>query len=174
MHRARIDDHDPPALMPTEHEAITRTAVLDQLDRLAVELVGATNAAISEVGAGDLSFPQWRLLMVLGGSEGPLRLRDIAGRVSASMPSASRLVERMHRRGFVSSERDPKDGRGRLVSLTVRGEEVRTLVIARRRSMIEEGLRGPAIPPGLIEGLDRIVQGMITRGGSGSPGRRVR
>ena len=86
--------------------------VLDQLDQLAVELVAVTNAAILDVGAGELSFVQWRTLMVLGNADGPLRVHEIADRVSASMPSASRLVRRMERKGLVSISRDPSDGRG--------------------------------------------------------------
>lgn len=140
------------------------TATLDQLDRLAVALVAATNTAIGQVGAGELSFPQWRLLMVLGESADPLRLRQVAGLVSASMPSASRLVDRMERRGLVSSERDPTDGRGRRVALTDRGEEVRSMVIARRRSLIEKGLVGISVPPAVTDSLRQIVAGMVRQG----------
>src|SRR5664280_925039 len=82
-------------------ETMSMVLVLDQLDQLAVELVAATNAAIVDVGAGDLSFSQWRMLMVLGSSGGSLRIHEIAERVSASMSSASRLVGRMERRGLV-------------------------------------------------------------------------
>jgi DNA-binding MarR family transcriptional regulator len=134
--------------------------VLDQLDRLAVELVAATNAAIVDVGAGDLSFSQWRMLMVLGNAAKPLRIHEIADRISSSMPSASRLVARMARRGLVSGSRDPIDGRGRWIALTIDGEALRIRVVSRRRALIEDSLGGLPIDQGSVAALESIVEGM--------------
>ena len=131
--------------------------VLDQLDQLAVELVAVTNAAIYDVGAGDLSFSQWRTLMVVGSSEGSLRVHEIADRVSASMPSASRLVRRMERRGLVSISRDPRDGRGRQIALTEEGEALRRKVLGRRRALILESLSELPQDPDLAAGLQSVV-----------------
>ncbi|MGH2463833.1 MAG: MarR family winged helix-turn-helix transcriptional regulator [Candidatus Limnocylindrales bacterium] len=115
--------------------------VLDQLERIATGMVAATNTALAgEIGTGDLSFAQWRLVIILGGAPGPLRLNEIASRVNASMPSTSRLVQRMERRGLVASSPDPLDGRGRRVALTDMGEVVRAQVIGRRRKLIQESL----------------------------------
>ena len=132
--------------------------VLDQLDRLAVEIVSATNTAITEVGAGELSFPQWRLLAVLGGAPGPMRPNEIAARISASMPSTSRLVQRLALRGLVLSARDPRDGRGRLVSLTREGDTLRSNVIRRRRALMEACLADLDADPAVVEALASIVE----------------
>lgn len=140
-----------------------KSALLDQLEGLAVELVSVTNRAIAEVAAGEVSFPQWRLLIVLGSAAAPLRVREIARRVSATMPSASRLVERMERRGLVTSRPDPTDGRGRLVALSARGEQMRRQVTARRRTLIEEGLVGFDAPTDLVGALARITEGLVRR-----------
>jgi DNA-binding MarR family transcriptional regulator len=134
--------------------------VLDQLDQLAVELVAVTNAAISDVGAGELSFSQWRTLMVLGSSGGPLRVHEVADRVNASMPSASRLVRRMERRGLVSISRDPSDGRGRRIALSKDGETLRRKVIRRRRELIEQSLGELLQDPALVAGLESLVTRM--------------
>ena len=134
--------------------------LLDQLDRLAVELVAATNAAIVDVGAGDLSFAQWRMLMVLGSSGGSLRTHEIAERVNASMPSASRLVGRMERRGLVVSARDPIDLRGRRVALTPAGEALRLRVVQRRRAIIQERLGDLAEDGAMVAGLEAVVTRM--------------
>ena len=134
--------------------------VLDQLDQLAVELVAATNSAIVDVGAGDLSFSQWRMLVVLGSSGGSLRIHEIAERVSASMPSASRLVGRMERRGLVTSARDPIDLRGRRVALTADGEALRLRVVRRRRAMIEERLGDLPHDPNFVASLEAVVTRM--------------
>ena len=135
--------------------------VLDQLDLLAIEIVSATNTAISEVGAGELSFPQWRLLSVLGSVAGPMRPHEIAARVSASMPSTSRLVQRMARRGFVRSTRDPRDGRGRLVEMTPKGQLMRTTVMDRRRALMEACLVELQVDSSMVPNLHAIVERMI-------------
>ena len=134
--------------------------VLDQLEQLAIELVAVTNAAIFDAGAGDLSFLQWRTLMVLGSSDEPLRVNELADRASTSMPSASRLIRRMERRGLVSISRDPSDGRGRRIALTQAGEDLRSDVIGRRRYLIEESLSALPAVPALIAGLEDVVARM--------------
>ncbi len=136
--------------------------VLDLLDRLSIELVAITNRAIAEGGMHDLSFAQWRLLAALGDAPRALRLKEVAEQVSASMPSASRLVQRMERRGFVSSARAPSDGRGREIALTAKGEAVRTGVVGRRRALIAVGigeLAGAAIVhPDLVTIVERLAR----------------
>lgn len=134
--------------------------VLDLIDRLSIELVATTNAAIVDVGAGDLSFPQWRMLVVLGSAHGPLRIHEIADRVGASMPSASRLVGRMERRGLVSGSRDSIDRRGRWIGLTADGETLRARVISRRRALIEKSLGDIAIDQGSLAAFEEIVERM--------------
>ena len=137
--------------------------VVEQLELLAVELVSVTNSAMAEVAAGEVSFPQWRLLVILGSAPGPLRLHEIARRVSASMPSASRLVERMERRGLVASAPDPYDHRGRLIGLAERGAQMRVQVLARRRALIEEGLVSFVATEDVVATLARIVDGLAQR-----------
>ena len=136
--------------------------VLDQLNRLAAELVSMTNAAIASAGEGDLSFSQWRLLVVLGSETRPMRLHEVAARVSVSMPSASRLVARMERRGLVSSSRDPVDGRGRLVALTDDGRGVRDRVIGWRRARLAEKLATVPMSAVVVDGLTEIVDGLAS------------
>ena len=135
--------------------------VLDQLERLATEMVAATNTALAgAIESGELSIQQWRLVIILGGAAGPLRLNEIAWRVNASMPSTSRLVQRMERRGLVSTSADPLDGRGRRIGLTERGEEVREQVIERRRRLLEECLSDLPVEPDTLAALVEIADRM--------------
>jgi DNA-binding MarR family transcriptional regulator len=136
--------------------------VLDQVNQLAAELVSITNAAIAAAGEGDLSFLQWRLLAVLGNETEPLRLHEIVGRVSTSMPSTSRLVARMERRGLVSRSRDPIDGRGRLIALTAKGHAVRDRVVGWRRAILAERLGTVPNAPALSDGLAGIVEALAS------------
>lgn len=101
------------------------------------------------------------MMMVLGSAAEPLRIHEIADRISASMPSASRLVARMERRGLVSGYRDPIDGRGRWIALTVDGEALRRRVVSRRRALIEDSLRGRPIGQDLVVALRSIVDAII-------------
>ena len=153
---------EPPIGTPKNGSRQT-SQVIVQLERLAVELVSVTNTAIAEVAGGELSLPQWRLLVILGHASAPIRVYEIAAGVSASMPSASRLVERMERRGLVASAPDPNDGRGRQISLTKKGAELRAQVLARRRASLEAGLTDFVAKPELIESLERIIEGLRNR-----------
>jgi DNA-binding MarR family transcriptional regulator len=138
--------------------------VLDQLERIATEMVAATNTALAgAIGTGELSIQQWRLVIILGGAPGPLRMNEIAWRVNASMPSTSRLVQRMERRGLVSTAPDPLDGRGRRVELTQKGETVRAQVIGRRRQLIEDSLAGLRLDPATIAILTEVADGLARR-----------
>lgn len=138
----------------------TMVLVLDQLNRLAAELVSITNAAVASAVEGELSLSQWRLLAVLGNETRPLRLHEVAARVSVSMPSASRIVARMERRGLVSSSRDPVDGRGRLVALTDEGRSVRDRVVGWRRAMIAQQLDTVQMSAAVVDGLTGIADGL--------------
>jgi len=132
--------------------------VLDQLERIATEMVAATNTALAGViETGELSIQQWRLVIILGGASGPLRLNEIAWRVNASMPSTSRLVQRMERRGLVVTSPDPLDRRGRRINLTDKGEAVRAQVISGRRQLLEDSLGDLQLEPATIATLHEIA-----------------
>jgi DNA-binding MarR family transcriptional regulator len=76
------------------------------------------------------------------------------------MPSASRIVARMERRGLVSSSRDPVDGRGRLVALTDEGRSVRDRVVGWRRAMIAQQLDTVQMSAAVVDGLTGIADGL--------------
>ncbi len=132
---------------------------VESLEQLAFALVAITNAALADTAGGsELTFPQWRVLVVLGNGDRALRLRELASAISASPPSASRLVRRLERRGLVEAHPDPVDRRGLLVTLSPRGRSVRAGVVERRRQLIAESLAavGP-LPAGSDDGLRAIV-----------------
>src|SRR5919204_209629 len=85
-------------------------SILDALDQLIVAAVGTTTMALAEANAaGELTFPQWRVLVVIGETPSGLHVSEIAGRIGSSSPSASRLIRRMERAGLVKTERDERD-----------------------------------------------------------------
>lgn len=114
-----------------------RTTVLDALEDLAFGLVALTSQAIAESTAhGELTVQQWRVLVVLGGAGGGMRVSTLARRIAASGPSTSRLVKRLVERGLVEVAPDPGDGRALRLNLSPAGAELRARVVARRRELI--------------------------------------
>lgn len=137
--------------------------LIDVLERLAFALVALTSTALTEGAPGaDLTFPQWRVLVVLGGGDGGrvLRLGVLAVAISASRPSTSRLVRRLERRGLVQTTPDPDDRRGLLVGLSDRGRTVRAAVIDRRRELIRERIAGLSGPAGVEQELERVADAL--------------
>ena len=51
--------------------------------------------------ADDLTFSQWRVLMILGEQEADSHVRGVGERVGVSAPSASRLLRRLEDRGLI-------------------------------------------------------------------------
>lgn len=102
---------------------------------------------------------QWRVLVVLGRVD-TARVGGLATAVGVSLPSTSRLVRRLERRGLVTTERDMEDRRATLVRITRQGRNIRDSVIIRRRTMMEAAIaaRAPSLPRGLAEGLTAIAR----------------
>jgi DNA-binding MarR family transcriptional regulator len=113
--------------------------LVDVLERLVYGAVGLTTVTIEEAGSAvDLTFAQWRVLVVLGERRSGIRVGVVAARIGAAVPSTSRLLSRMERRGLVRSERDAADRRATLVRLTPAGDRVRRRIVERRRARIAE------------------------------------
>jgi len=132
--------------------------ILGALELFMVEAIGMTAVAIASVTAGKLTLAQWRALVVLGRTDG-LRVGDVAQAVGMSLPSASRLIRRLERRGFATTVRDPSDRRATLVRLTPKGTAIRQDVIDCRREMMEAALQlyAPHLPTRLAPGLAAIA-----------------
>lgn len=111
---------------------------LDALETLAFALVSLTSRALAEAGGQHLTFQQWRAMVVLGLGAEPLRVSELAQRISASSPSTSRIVRRLVNQRLVAIEPDSRDRRAVHVQLTEHGAEVRARIVAQRRALISE------------------------------------
>jgi DNA-binding MarR family transcriptional regulator len=133
--------------------------IIGPLELLMFGAIGMTTLALSAASAGELTLSQWRALVVLGRRDSA-RVGEVAGAVGMSLPSTSRLIRRLERRGLVSTERDEGDRRATRVRLTERGRELREEVVRRRRSLMEAALvaHAPTLPPGLGPGLESIAR----------------
>lgn len=141
--------------------------LVDALERLAQATVGLTAAALGETReAQDLTLSQWRALVVLAEEDGQ-HVGDLADRLGISLPSASRLVRRLERRGLVSAERDEDDRRATRLSLLPRGRDAHRAVVAARRDRITKALRRrrDPLPNNLTDALVAISAALDGRPG---------
>ena len=133
--------------------------LVEVLEELVVGAVGMTTVALSEfTPAADLTLPQWRALLVVSRADEGVRVGAIGARIGTTLPSASRLVRRLERRGLVASERDETDRRGTVVRVTPAGHALFTSLVEYRRHLIAElldGIPGP-LPAGLVDDLERV------------------
>jgi len=134
---------------------------LDALEILAFALVSLTSRAIAtEVRHRELTFQQWRAIVVLGTGSAPLRISELAARIVASGPSASRIVRRLTERGLVEVGVDPRDRRAVIVRLSAAGADLRARVVARRRELIRGGIGDDAAGRPLPRGAAEIVEAL--------------
>ncbi len=102
-------------------------------------------AARSLADAGDeVTLTQYRSLVVLA-SRGPQTMATLAEAVAVTAPTASRLCDRLVRKGLVRRRTDHKDRRQVRIGLTEAGRALIDAVSARRRVEIAELLA--SIPP---------------------------
>ncbi len=130
---------------------------LESLDRIAFAAVAITAHALHEVAGVELTFLGWRVVVVLGEGDAPLRVGDVAGRLGLSPQSASKLLRRLERRGIVALGQDPNDRRGVLVSLAPEGRRIREGVLERRRAALGDALAEP-VPDAFGPGIETVAQ----------------
>jgi DNA-binding MarR family transcriptional regulator len=112
-------------------------------DVLARQLVGFIRYAWSgsdseftrEVAEQDLSFSQLKTLLLVAEHAGTLSVKDVADGLGISLPTASRAVDSLVRRGLLERAEDPVDRRVKQVRTSRRGDRlVERLIAARIRS----------------------------------------
>lgn len=94
------------------------TAILDQLGRLLRQLTRLTGGADDD--APSMTASQ-RIALVELGQDGPLRINDLAHRMGASAPTASRAVDALETLGLATRTPDPDDRRALHVELSATG-----------------------------------------------------
>lgn len=128
----------------------------DALEAVAFGSVAVTSRALAAVGL-ELTFAQWRVLVIVGEKSSGATVTEVAARLGAEISPASRLVSRLVRRGLVLASKDDQDRRVTRVTVSDAGRELRATVIERRRELLAEVLAaaGP-IEPDVAAALDRI------------------
>jgi len=117
-----------------------RADVTPELERIVVASVAITARVLAEVSP-ELTFIQWRVLVVVGSAPQGIAVGSLAAELGAHLAAMSRLVGRLRARGLVATAKDPSDARVTLVRLTEAGARLRDAVVDRRRSTLAWGLQ---------------------------------
>src|SRR3954470_19483192 len=105
MHRGQMSRELPTSLLMF----IAARAAADRIFR-----------AVHDAGFDDVTIAQSRLMM--GIDTDGTRLSVLAGRAQIAKQTATALVDKLERAGYVERVPDPSDGRARLVRMTARAE----------------------------------------------------
>jgi DNA-binding MarR family transcriptional regulator len=99
-------------------------------------LVAIAARSLADVGE-EVTLTQYRSLVVLA-SRGPQGVAALAEAVSVSPPTASRMCDRLVKKGLVTRRTDRRDRRQVRIALSPGGRRLVDAVTARRRTEIEE------------------------------------
>lgn len=137
------------------------TQVVNALERIVIAGVAMTNASLGRARPGlDLTFPQWRVLVVLGDRPDGLAVGEIAQRIAVTLPATGRQLHRLAERGLLTLEPDARDRRVTRVRLTDAGLAARASIMGDRRRRIAEGIAGLPLGDFLGTELDRLASAM--------------
>jgi DNA-binding MarR family transcriptional regulator len=130
-------------------------ALLPAVERIVVASVATTARALAEV-APELTFLQWRLLVLVDTPDG-VSIGALAGSIGSKIAAMSRLVGRLRARGLVRTERSPEDARVVLVQLSREGRELRSRVVSRRRAELTAAIGTTDLPGDAAEVATRLA-----------------
>jgi DNA-binding MarR family transcriptional regulator len=111
-----------------------RDVVVDAVLSASRVLVAVAARSLAEV-ADEVTLTQYRSLVVLA-SRGPQSVAALAEAVAVTPPTASRLCDRLVRKGLVRRREDTRDRRAVRLALTITGRELVDAVTLRRRAEI--------------------------------------
>jgi DNA-binding MarR family transcriptional regulator len=138
-------------LLPGESDSVSPVAadgpVLDAVLTASRVLVAMAARSLADTGE-EVTLTQYRSLVVLA-SRGPQGVASLAEALAVTAPTASRLVERLVRKGLVRRRADRQDRRQVRIGLTEAGRDLVRLVTERRREEIAVLLA--SIPPDVLE-----------------------
>jgi MarR family transcriptional regulator, transcriptional regulator for hemolysin len=128
------------------------------LERLVLAGVAITTRALTEATPElDLTFPQWRTLLVVGEGPDGATVSEVAARVGVTVPATSRQLHRLARRELVEIRRDERDHRAARARLTARGSVVRDAILHYRSERIAGTASEVAVSRTTLRDLERIA-----------------
>lgn len=138
-----------------------REDVVDAVLTASRVLVAIAARSLADAGE-EVTLTQYRALVVLA-SRGPQSVAALAGAVAVTPPTASRLCDRLVRKGLVRRRTDRRDRRQVRIGLTEAGRHLIDAVTARRREEIAELLT--AISPEAQRSVAAALRQLATGAG---------
>lgn len=109
-----------------------------ELMRIMPHLIkGMFRKQVDALGKGIITIPQYLSLNIIGESLS-IKMKDIASKLEISLPSATGLISRLVRMGFVRRSYDDNDRRIIYIILTPKGKKMLKEVKEQRRKAIEQ------------------------------------
>jgi len=121
-------------------------------------LVGVAVRSIAAI-TDDVTVPQYRTLVILV-SEGPQRIADVAALLDVEPSTATRMSERLVRKGLANRTGGEDDRRVVLLSATRAGRDLVASVTRRRRAEVRAIVR--RMPPHSVEPLVKALRDFTT------------
>ena len=139
-------------LSASEDEVV---GALVALSRVFVGMAARSLASLDD----DVTLPQFRTLVVLV-SHGPQRIVDLAQELAVTSSTATRMCNRLVRKGLVAREERPEDRRAAWVTLTERGRELVGRAMQHRRETISALVADLSLtrPLGFAATLNALVE----------------
>jgi DNA-binding MarR family transcriptional regulator len=131
--------------------------VIEGLLAIGRMLIAQTARSLAQLNA-NVTLPQFRALVVLATS-GPARVVDLAAELRVQPSTATRMCDRLVRKGLVSRHEHPADGRAAWVVLTATGRNLVAEIMRRRREEIAALVQAIPIadPQAFASGLQALV-----------------
>jgi len=136
-------------------------AVVATVDALLMAAIGLTARSLAASPACDITLTQWRMLALLAQEPGGSRLTDLADATGMSLPSASRMVNRLISRGFARSQPDADDRRAVRLGLTESGRAVVDSVLGRRHAAVAQALAGRSLSAAFRDELAVVASSLM-------------
>lgn len=137
---------------------MTEPSFADLLERLFVAGVAITTRALSEATPDlELTFPQWRVLLIVGEGPDGATVSEVAVRVGVTVPATSRQLRRLARRGLVVISRDDRDRRAARARLTDDGSAVRDQILGYRHRSIAATATSLRVSRATLVELERVA-----------------
>ena len=136
---------------------VRRDLVVDAVLSASRVLVAVAARSLGDV-AEEVTLTQYRTLVVLA-SRGPQSLADLAEAVDVTPPTATRMCDRLIKKGLIRRRHDRGDRRLIRLTLAKKGQELVDAVTKRRRVEISDLLEAirPDQQAALVDSLQRLT-----------------
>jgi len=126
----------------------------DSIEMIVVGAVGLTSRALAEAAPEmDLTFPQWRALVVVGAGSDGVRVGRVAEQIGITSPATGRLLRRLQQRGLITLSTDDDDRRATVARMSPLGEQTRAAIVDYRKRALHS----------LAEGMPTDERGELAR-----------